>query len=59
MSGPTLPEPAGNPSHRLRWLWEFEKLLVALALTVLMLLPLIEIVGRKLFQGGINMSAAF
>src|SRR5258705_159478 len=59
MSGPTLPELAGNPSHQLRWLWEFEKILVALALTVLMLLPLIEIVGRKIFHGGINMSAAF
>src|SRR5215472_10046373 len=46
-------------SSRLRWLWEAENVLVALALVVLMLLPLVEIVGRKLFQGGIGGSAAF
>ena len=59
MSGPTLAETGRAPSTRLRWLWETENILVALALTVLMLLPLIEIVGRKLFHGGINGSAAF
>jgi tripartite ATP-independent transporter DctM subunit len=59
MSTAVTPEPAGSASHRLRWLWEIENVLVALALMVLMLLPLIEIVGRKLFHGGINMSAAF
>jgi tripartite ATP-independent transporter DctM subunit len=34
-------------------------LLVALALAALMLLPLIEIVGRKVFHGGIQGAAAF
>src|SRR6516225_2514721 len=59
MSAAVNPESAGSSSHRLRWLWETENILVALALTVLMLLPLIEIVGRKLFHGGIEGSAAF
>jgi len=43
-----------EPSARFRWLWQAENLLVALALAALMLLPLIEIVGRKLFHGGLN-----
>ena len=59
MSAPTIAEPATPASNRLRWLWEAENVLVALALAVLMLLPLIEIVGRKIFQGGISGSAAF
>jgi C4-dicarboxylate transporter, DctM subunit len=48
-----LPE-AKKPTGPLRWLWEAENLLVALALAVLMLLPLIEIAGRKLFHGGLS-----
>jgi tripartite ATP-independent transporter DctM subunit len=39
------------PGGRLRWLWQIENFLVALSLAALMLLPLIEIVGRKLFPG--------
>ena len=50
--------PASAPS-RLRWLWDAENFLVSLALAILTLLPLIEIVGRKLFHGGISASAAF
>ena len=47
-------EPVREPAGRFRRLWEAENLLVALALAALMLLPLIEIVGRKLFHGGLN-----
>lgn len=43
---------------RLRWLWLAENMLVALSLGVLMLLPLVEIVGRKLFHGGIEGGAS-
>ena len=43
-----------EPGGRLRWLWQAENLLVALALAALMLLPLIEIVGRKFFHGGLT-----
>src|SRR5712692_3864422 len=46
-------------SGPLRWLRESENFLVSLALAVLMLLPLIEIAGRKLFHGGISGAAAF
>src|SRR5713101_657172 len=52
-------EPAPLPTSRWRWLWEAENLLVSLALAALMLLPLIEIAGRKLFHGGISGAAAF
>jgi tripartite ATP-independent transporter DctM subunit len=51
-------EPVQEPAGCLRRLWEAENLLVALALAALMLLPLIEIVGRKLFHGGLNGGAA-
>jgi len=47
-----------EPAGRLRWLWQAENLLVALALATLMVLPLIEIVGRKLFHGGLHGGAA-
>jgi tripartite ATP-independent transporter DctM subunit len=47
-----------EPGGRLRWLWEAENLLVALALAALMLLPLIEIVGRKFFHGGLSGGAS-
>jgi tripartite ATP-independent transporter DctM subunit len=47
-----------EPGGRLRWLWQAENLLVALALAALMLLPLVEIVGRKLFHGGLNGGAS-
>ncbi len=59
MNTAPIAEPDSASPNRLRWLWETENALVALALTVLMLLPLIEIVGRKLFHGGISGSAAF
>ena len=53
------PEGAAHPPPgRLRWLWDAEQLLVALALAALMLLPLIEIVGRKLFHRGLDSAAA-
>lgn len=58
---PGVTPPAGSPSMqggRLRWVWEAENLLVALTLVALMLLPLIEIVGRKLFHGGLEGGAA-
>lgn len=48
----------GAPSGRFRYLWEAENLVVALALAALMLLPLIEVVGRKLFHGGLSDAAA-
>jgi C4-dicarboxylate transporter DctM subunit len=54
--------PAGSghePAGRFRWLWEAENFFVALSLAALMLLPLIEIVGRKLFHGGLEGAAAF
>jgi len=37
----------------LRWLWEIENLAVALTLAALMVLPIIEVICRKLFQGGV------
>ena len=47
-----------EPAGRFRWLWQAENLLVALSLAVLMILPLIEIVGRKFFHGGLSGGAA-
>ncbi len=47
-----------EPVGPLRWLWQAENLLVALTLAVLMLLPLIEIVGRKFFHAGLEGGAA-
>src|SRR6267378_6903838 len=52
-------EPAKAAPSRWRWLWETENALVSLALAALMLLPLIEIAGRKLFHGGVSGAAAF
>ena len=51
---PSTPQPSGP----LRWLWETENLIVALALAALMLLPIIEVVGRKLFHAGVPGGAA-
>src|SRR6266478_7336424 len=48
-----------GPRNRLRWLWDTENLLLPLALAALMLLPLLEIVGRKIFHGGVSGEAAF
>jgi len=42
-----------------RWLREVENLLVSLALAALVLLPLVEIVLRKVFQTGISGATAF
>jgi C4-dicarboxylate transporter, DctM subunit len=56
-SSPTT-GPVATPGGRLRWLWQTENLLVALALAALMLLPLIEIFGRKLFHAGLPGGAA-
>ena len=47
-----------EPPRPLRWLWAAENLLVALALAALMLLPLVEIVGRKVFHRGLDDAAA-
>ena len=55
VSKPVEPPAAGS---RFRWLWQAENLFVALALAALMVLPLIEIVGRKLFHGGLSGGAA-
>ena len=52
-------EAAKAAPSRWRWLWETENALVSLALAALMLLPLIEIAGRKLFHGGVSGAAAF
>src|SRR6266704_1153611 len=52
-------QPGSAAPNRWPWLWETENLLLPLALAALMLLPLIEIVGRKPFHGGVSGSAAF
>ena len=52
-------EPGSQPDGPFRRLWQLENFLVSLALAALMLLPLIEIVGRKVFHGGIDGAAAF
>src|SRR5258708_25287166 len=54
-----MPPSTEEAQGRFQWLWQAENLLVALAVAVLMVLPLIEIVGRKLFHGGIQGAAAF
>jgi tripartite ATP-independent transporter DctM subunit len=51
-------EPAKEPAGPFRWLWQAENHLVALTLAALMILPLIEIVGRKFFHGGLSGGAA-
>ena len=55
--GPVQSAPAGDGWRR--WLREVENLLVALALAALVLLPLGEIVLRKLFQTGISGATTF
>ncbi len=55
--GPVQPAPAGE--GRCRRLRVVESLLVSLALAALVLLPLGEIVLRKLFQAGISGATAF
>ena len=55
--GPVQPAPAGDGWRR--WLREVENLLVSLALAALVLLPLGEIVLRKVFQTGISGATAF
>lgn len=55
--GPGQPAPAGDGWRR--WLREVENLLVSLALAALVLLPLGEIVLRKVFQTGISGATAF
>jgi tripartite ATP-independent transporter DctM subunit len=55
--GPVQPAPAGDGWRR--WLREVETLLVSLALAALVLLPLGEIVLRKVFQTGISGATAF
>ncbi len=55
--GPLQPVPAGDGWRR--WLREVENLLVSLALAALVLLPLGEIVLRKVFQTGISGATAF
>ena len=55
--GPVQPVPAGDGWRR--WLRDVENLLVSLALAALVLLPLVEIVLRKVFQTGISGATAF
>lgn len=55
--GPVQPAPAGEGWRR--WLRDVEHLLVSLVLAALVLLPLGEIVLRKLFQTGISGATAF
>jgi tripartite ATP-independent transporter DctM subunit len=55
--GPVQPAPGGDGWRR--WLRDVENLLVSLALAALVLLPLVEIVLRKVFQAGISGATAF
>jgi tripartite ATP-independent transporter DctM subunit len=55
--GPVQSAPAGDGWRH--WLREGENLLVSLVLAALVLLPLVEIVLRKLFQTGISGATAF
>jgi C4-dicarboxylate transporter DctM subunit len=55
---PLSPSQKTTPTGPFRWLWQAENVLVALTLAALMLLPLIEIVGRKFFQAGLEGGAA-
>jgi len=55
---PLSPSQKTTPTGPFSWLWQAENLLVALTLAALMLLPLIEIVGRKFFQTGLEGGAA-
>lgn len=52
-------QPVPPPPSRWRWLWEAENILIPLALAALMLLPLIEIAGRKLLHRGLSGAGAF
>ncbi len=53
------PVPPGDlPGGKFRRLWQAENLLIALALAALVVLPLIQIVGRKFFHGGLSGGAA-
>ncbi|HEY7679659.1 MAG TPA: TRAP transporter large permease subunit, partial [Terriglobia bacterium] len=56
-SGPVQPAPAGEGWRR--WLRDVENLLVSLSLAALVLLPLGEIVLRKLLQTGISGASGF
>ena len=56
-SDPVRPSPAGDGWRP--WLRDVEDLLVSLVLAALVLLPLGEIVLRKLFQAGISGATAF
>ena len=47
-----------KPGGRLQWLWQAENLIVALALAALVLLPISEVVGRKIFKAGVPGGAA-
>jgi tripartite ATP-independent transporter DctM subunit len=53
-----LVEPVREPAGRFRWLWQAENLFLALTLAALTILPLTEIVGRKLFHGGLHGGAS-
>jgi C4-dicarboxylate transporter, DctM subunit len=52
-------QPAPASSGPWRWLAEVENILIPLALAALMLLPLIEIAGRKLVHRGITGASTF
>ena len=55
--GPVQPAPAGDGWRR--WLREVENLLVSLALAALVVVPLGEIVLRRVFHTGITGATAF
>src|SRR5947209_1695185 len=57
--GQSPDQPVPPPPSRWRWLWETENMLMPLVLAALMLLPLIEIAGRKLFHRGLSGAGAF
>ena len=60
MSQVVLPNPELQPppSRRWSWLWQVENYMVAIALMALMLLPLVTIIVRKFFHGGLDEAAA-
>src|SRR2546429_8705836 len=58
VAGQLPAEPTKAAPSRWHWLWDTENVLVALALAALMLLPLIEIAGRKLFHSGLSGAGA-
>lgn len=55
---PAQVQPGPRPTGVYRWIWEGEGLLIAFCLALLMVLPLIEVIGRKVFHGGLDGASA-